>query len=325
MLSISVWWEISASASTPTQLLQVLLHWWYFYHCICKVGRRRLKDNNVCRHCFPPKLRDAELLYSHFIETRYVEGSFQEPSELSVIFFPLAHGIIRWLDDNHVIDLRRGSGSEYSQSRKKNRQHDWHTPTCMNRFSRLYSTPLIRCYHTGSTSDLDQIAWIMDIVTNFDTFILCPDPPETSLLRGFRTYPAYRVKHRWCSWNRLHAKRTQHAGRPSWKYPTWCRLTPDRFAQVESSQLYYWRDYEFDCKMQCRLIIIWITTGNRCTFPVRILIGIGGKPHSDTSHLWNTWISTLLDLGVLQALSRCKGFLLHEMSNYGCIEAPRPT
>jgi len=67
----------------------------------------------------------------------------------------------------------------------------------------------------------------------------------------------------------------------------------------------------------------WITTGSRCTFPVRILIGIGGNPHSDTSHLWNTWISTLLDLGVLQALSRCKGFLAHEMSDYGCIDKHR--
>ena len=69
--------------------------------------------------------------------------------------------------------------------------------------------------------------------------------------------------------------------------------------------------------------IIWITTGSRCTFPVRILIGIGGNPHSDTSHLWNTWISTLLDLGVPQALSRCKGFLVHEMSDYGYIDKHR--
>ena len=52
-----------------------------------------------------------------------LKGVFKSP-ELSVIFFPLTHGIIRWLDDNHVIDLRRGSGSEYSQRRKKNRQHD---------------------------------------------------------------------------------------------------------------------------------------------------------------------------------------------------------
>ena len=56
---------------------------------------------------------------------------------------------------------------------------------------------------------------------------------------------------------------------------------------------------------------------------IRILIGIGGNPHSDTSHLWNTWISTLLDLGVPQALSRCKGFLVHEMSDYGYIDKHR--
>ncbi|KAL9711203.1 hypothetical protein Ac2012v2_005743 [Leucoagaricus gongylophorus] len=60
---------------------------------------------------------------SILLRLNMLKGVFKSP-ELSVIFFPLTHGIIRWLDDNHVIDLRRGSGSEYSQRRKKNRQHD---------------------------------------------------------------------------------------------------------------------------------------------------------------------------------------------------------